>query len=326
MSESGCRGLQGRAKVLVVDDSRVVRAVVIRYLRTAGYEVEEATNGNDALRLLARGNYDVVITDLRMPELDGFGVLSGVKRVAPDTEVIILTGTHAQDVNSAVRALRLGAHDYLTKPPANADEVILTVQRAVEKKRLREANHRLLRELEELTRTDALTGVPNRRAFEEALAREVANARRHRYPLGVVILDIDHFKSLNDNYGHQAGDEALRSFATIAASVMRKGNVLYRYGGEEFVALLPHANLAGAMTAAERLVTAVAGTPLRIGSGEVSVTASAGVACLSTSDFEGASVVARADTALYEAKSRGRNRACSEGATTHLALVANNVR
>ncbi len=316
--ESG-RPAEQRGSVLVADDSRLVRSIVASYLKTAGYGVEEAENGEAAMRLLSRGTFDVIITDLRMPELDGFGVLAAVKRLGLTVEVIILTGAHAQDMSSAVRALRLGAHDYLTKPPASADEVILTVERAIEKKRLREANHRLLRELQSLSRTDGLTGVPNRRTLDEALPQEVARSRRHGHPLGVVMLDIDHFKKVNDTHGHAGGDEVLRSFARTVASTLREGDVLYRYGGEEFVAVLSHAGLAGAMNAAERIVKAVAESPVQVGSTTIEITTSAGVAALASSDADGSSLVARADGALYEAKRSGRNRAQASGA--HLALV-----
>jgi two-component system cell cycle response regulator len=315
----GRKQAESRGSVLVVDDSRLVRTVVGHHLKAAGFSVDEADNGQTAMHILSKGSYDVIITDLKMPELDGFGVLAAVKRLGLSVEVIILTGAHAQDMSSAVRALRLGAHDYLTKPPANADEVILTVERAVEKKRLRDENKRLLHELESLSRTDALTGVPNRRSFDQALTQETARARRYGSALGVVVLDIDHFKKINDTHGHQGGDEVLRSFARTVGGALREGDVLFRYGGEEFVALLPYADQAGAMKAAERLVKAVAASPIRVGSTMVNVTTSAGVAALASSDADGLSLVARADGALYEAKRNGRNRVHASGA--RLALV-----
>jgi two-component system cell cycle response regulator len=315
----GVRPTGQRGSVLVVDDSRLVRSMVAMHLKTAGFAVEEAENGEAAMRLLSRGAFDVIITDLRMPELDGFGVLAAVKRMGLAVEVIILTGAHAQDMSSAVRALRLGAHDYLTKPPASADEVILTVERAIEKKRLREANQRLLRELESLSRTDGLTGVPNRRTFDETVAQEIARSRRHGDALGLVMLDIDHFKKINDTHGHPGGDEVLRSFARTVAGTLREGDVLFRYGGEEFVALLSHADVRGAMNAAERIVKAVAETPIQVGSTTINITTSAGVAALASCDADGSSLVARADGALYEAKRSGRNRA--QASAGPLALV-----
>jgi len=294
--------------------------MVAMHLKSARYAVEEAEDGEAAMRLLSRGTFDVIVTDLRMPELDGFGVLAAVKRLGLAVEVIILTGAHAQDMSSAVRALRLGAHDYLTKPPASADEVILTVERAIEKKRLREANQRLLRELQSLSRTDGLTGVPNRRSFDEALTQEIARSRRHRDALGLVMLDIDHFKKINDAHGHPGGDEVLRSFARTVAGTLREGDVLYRYGGEEFVALLSHADLAGAVNAAERIVRAVSESPIQVGPTAINITTSAGVAALASCDADGSSLVARADGALYEAKRSGRNRVQASGG--HLALIA----
>lgn len=310
---------ESRGKVLVVDDSRVVRAVVGHMLKKGGFQVEEADGGPTALRLLRSGRHDVVITDLNMPGLDGFEVLAAVKRLDPNVEVIILTGSMAQDVTSAVKALRLGAHDYLTKSPANVDEVILTVARAVESKRLKEANQRLVRELQTLSQTDALTGVPNRRAFDEALAREIARARRHGQPLGMVLLDIDRFKRINDTYGHQTGDQVLHSFARAVASSLREGDTLYRYGGEEFAVILPSTGLTGATKAAARIVAVVAGRSIQVGASAVRMTASAGVACLSATQDQ-AKLVAEADAALYEAKSNGRNRAVARG--RRLALVA----
>jgi two-component system, cell cycle response regulator len=316
-SKPEVEGAAGR--VLIVDDARVVRAVVARCLTGAGYHTEEAADGAEALRRLATGSYDVVITDLRMPQLGGLELLASVKRLAPTVEVIILTGTHAQDMSCAVKALRLGAHDYLTKPPSSPDEVVLTVQRAVEKKRLHEANLRLIRELESLSRTDALTGAGNRRSFDEALGHEMARAKRHGQPLSLVMLDIDHFKRINDAHGHPGGDEVLRAVAATLRATLRDGDVLFRYGGEEFAVLLPYAQGPGAVTAAERMLRAIAAAPVALREGAVRVTASAGVASVLASDADGASLVGRADAALYEAKQAGRNRVHTGRPT--LALV-----
>lgn len=315
VSAAGSRG-----RVLVVDDARLVRAMITSILERAGFQATQAADGASALERLAREAYDVVITDLKMPGIDGFEVLASVKRTSPEVEVIILTGTHAQDVNCAVRALRLGAHDYLSKPPAHADEVILAVERAIEKKQLKEANQRLVRELESLSRKDALTGVLNRRCFDEALAQEISRARRHGQALGVVMLDIDHFKAVNDTYGHPGGDEVLRSFAQTVKQALREGDTLFRYGGEEFVALLPYADREGAMAAAERIVSAVASATALVDRKPVKVTTSAGVACLGRATRSGQELLADADEALYEAKSGGRNRAVLHGRP--LALVS----
>jgi diguanylate cyclase (GGDEF)-like protein len=300
-------------RILVVDDSKVVRAIVSRALKMGGYDVREAPNGAEALRLLAQEPHDVVITDLRMPDLDGFEVLAQVKRLDPDVEVIVLTGSHAKDVSCAIRALRLGAHDYLAKPPASADEVLLTVERALEKKRLKDANRRLVQELQHMSRRDPLTGLLNRRSLDEALAREIARARRHGHALSLMMLDLDHFKKVNDTWGHPAGDEVLRTFARVVASLLREEDVLYRYGGEEFLAVLPETDARGALAAAERVVAGVAATPVALAGGRLRVTVSAGVASLSPAVQDADGLVARADEALYSAKSSGRNQALLAG-------------
>jgi two-component system cell cycle response regulator len=284
-----------------------VAALIAAYLRQAGYEVEVVQNGAEALRLLDSGAFDVVVTDLAMPEVDGFGVLEAVRAASLMTEVVVLTG--AKDMESAIRALRLGAHDFLTKPPANAEEVVLTVDRAVEKKRLRETNLRLMRELEAQSRVDALTGVPNRRVFDEALARETATARRHGHPMSLVLLDIDHFKKVNDTHGHQTGDAVLKHFARLAQDNLREHEALHRYGGEEFAILMPHTPFEGALAAARRLLQQVAQAPFQLGARSLTVTASAGVSTLQGADLGRLDLVELADVALYAAKGTGRNRA-----------------
>jgi two-component system cell cycle response regulator len=309
-----------RGQILVVDDSRLVRSIVLNILRRSGYDADEAMDGPTGLEMLAKKGYDVVITDLKMPGMDGFEVLSGVKRIAPNVEVVVLTGTHAQDVTCAIRALRLGAHDYLSKPPTSPDQVLMTIERAVEKKRLKDANQRLLSELESLSRTDPLTGVANRRSFDEVLGKEFARSRRHSRALGVVMLDIDHFKKVNDIHGHPGGDQVLRAFARIVGSVLREGDVLFRYGGEEFVVLLPDTGPEGALRAAERIVAAVASTPVRVDGQLIHITTSAGVGCLERSTRDKGELLAKADAAVYEAKSGGRNRAVASAA--RLSLVS----
>jgi diguanylate cyclase (GGDEF)-like protein len=297
----------GRGRILVVDDSVVVRALVGGCLRRAGFDVAEADTGKEALRLLEHEAFDVVITDLNMPEMGGLAMLAELRKKRLSPEVIILTGSRAGDVDSAVSALRLGAHDYLTKPPQSADAIIVTVERALEKKRLRDENARLVKDLQTLSLTDPLTGLPNRRAFDEALRHEKARARRHAQTLAVVMFDIDHFKRVNDTYGHGGGDVVLKHFATTLSRVLRSDDVLYRIGGEEFAALLPETTPTAALEAAARVLAVVAASPVQYEDAKVRITVSAGVACTKGLD-DGKNVVAEADAALYAAKRGGRNR------------------
>jgi diguanylate cyclase (GGDEF)-like protein len=315
-----------RGRILVVDDSRVVRAMVGGYLRQAGYHVDEAEDGTIAIGGHLIKDYDVVVTDLRMPRVDGFGLLEEVKRLELGPEVVILTGSHAQDMQCAVRALRLGAHDFLTKPPAGPDEVVLAVARAVEKKRLRETNARLLRELQALSRTDGLTGAGNRRAFDEALRQETSRAERYRLPLSVVMIDVDHFKSVNDRFGHRMGDEVLKAVTRAVASELRETDATYRYGGEEFAILLPHTGAEGALEVGARLVAAMASRPVNVGAVSLKVTISAGVSSASGAELSENDIVAQADAALYAAKRAGRNQVRAHGNVGrrpgHVALAA----
>ena len=305
----------GRGRILVVDDSRLVRVMLAQYLAAAGFAVDQADNGAQALEMLHGGDYDVVVTDLQMPGADGFEVLAAAKNLAEGVEVIVLTGAHGKDMTAPIRALRMGAHDYLMKPPPSADEVVLTVERAMEKSQLRKDNRRLLQQLETLSLTDPLTGVSNRRAFDRFLEQEIARARRHDHPLCVIDLDIDHFKQVNDTYGHEGGDQVLRAFAQTVTSVLRKEDSLYRCGGEEFSALMPQADPAGVVAAAQRIVASVAASPVQVGSTQVPITVSAGAACLEDGD-DVAKLLSRADAALYEAKRTGRNRVCVSGGSS----------
>jgi two-component system, cell cycle response regulator len=291
-----------------VDDSLVIRRVVGDHLRRAGYEVEESSDGAEALDRLEQRAFDAIITDLQMPKADGFTVLETVKKRGLATEVIILTGGRVGDMSSAIRALRLGAHDFLIKPPSSAEDLVFTVGRAVEKKRLRETNERLMRELERISRTDALTGAANRRAFDEALRAEIARARRVSYPVSLALFDLDHFKSVNDTHGHPAGDAVLREFAQRAMRNFRTHETVYRYGGEEFATILPHTPLGGALQATRRLIAAVAATPFAAGAVSLPLTVSAGVSA-GMDIPEPSALISAADTALYDAKHTGRNRA-----------------
>jgi diguanylate cyclase (GGDEF)-like protein len=296
----------GGGRVLLVDDSAVVRGMVAQVL-AGSFAVEAASGGREAVELLERGDYDAVVADLHMPDVDGFAVLEAARRRWLGPEVVILTG--AGEIDFAVRALRLGAHDFLVKPPQSPDEIVMAVARAVEKRQLRVANARLLRELEQLSRTDSLTGLLNRRAFDEGLAREASRARRHGYSLGFVLLDLDHFKRVNDTHGHAGGDSVLRACAGVLGRTLREGDAAYRYGGEEFGVLLPYASKRGALEAARRLVAAVAAEPVELPSGRLTITASAGAASLTGAQAQGAELVRLADAALYAAKRAGRNRA-----------------
>lgn len=291
--------------VLVAEDSLVVRAVLRRQLEEHGYEVVEADDGAEALRLARERLPHVILLDVEMPRLDGHQVLAELKNDPrlSDTPVVFLTGrTKTEDV---VEALRLGAHDYLRKPFDHA-ELIARVTAAARVKALHDELQRRAEELDRMSRLDALTGLHNRRHLDEHLRATVSAAKRRKQWLAVLMIDVDHFKSVNDSLGHAAGDEVLCEVARRLTRALRAEDVAGRWGGEEFLVLLPQTDAEGAVVVGERVRALVDKGPVRLADGEVPVTVSVGVAGGLGPD--GDDLVQRADTALYEAKAAGRNR------------------
>jgi diguanylate cyclase (GGDEF)-like protein len=291
--------------VLVADDSLVIRMVVRGELEDAGYEVCEAVDGPAALEHCRRIPPDVVLLDVEMPGLDGYQVLAELKADPNLQDIPVVFLTSRDRMQDVVAGLRGGAHDYLKKP-FDTPELIARVASAVHVKQLqdelRERNH----QLNQLSRTDALTALFNRRHLDEELAHQCADARRHGHDVCALLLDIDHFKMVNDTYGHPAGDAVLREFAARAQRELRAGDVAGRWGGEEFLVILPRTNLDGARAIAERIRLAAAATPFPAHAHEIAITVSGGCALGPGDSVEG--LLAEADTCLYQAKAGGRDR------------------
>jgi two-component system, cell cycle response regulator len=297
--------VEGRT-ILVAEDSRVVRAILREPLRAHGYRVLEAVDGEQALACCLRERPDVVLLDVEMPVMDGHQVLERIKQQPELADVPVVFLTARATTEDVVQGLRLGAHDYLRKP-FEASELLARVSAALRVKSLQDELRRRNLELDHMSRTDALTGLYNRRHLEERLGEFVSLARRHGEDLAAAMVDLDHFKRINDTAGHPAGDAVLRVAAERLRGILRAEDVLGRWGGEEFLALLPRTDAAGAQLAAERMRQAVAGEPIPLPEGgEMRVTASIGAAA----GVEGgaADLVQRADAALYEAKEAGRDR------------------
>jgi diguanylate cyclase (GGDEF)-like protein len=294
-------------KVLVVDDSPVYRKLVEHALSQDFSAVLFATSGHQALETLERERPEIVITDWLMPDLTGIDLCQRIREgtQASYTYVIILTSNAKKE--NVVKGLSAGADDYLTKP-FHAAELLARVrvgQRLVDLHRQIEMKNRLL---EELALTDALTGLPNRRAIESWATRQLSGAARHRFPFWVVMIDLDHFKNVNDAHGHDAGDLVLRKFAEILKSNTRLSDISGRIGGEEFLQVLTHADEASVALVLERIRSHFGAEKFLVGGGEFVVTASFGVAGFCGGKApEFCELVTRADAALYRAKRRGRN-------------------
>jgi diguanylate cyclase (GGDEF)-like protein len=309
------------ATVLIADDSLVIRAVVRAGLESEGYHVVEAVDGAAALEGCRQDPPDVVLLDIEMPGLDGYEVLAQLKadEILRDIPVVFLTSrTGMEDV---VAGLRGGAHDYLKKP-FEPQELLARVGSAVQVKKLQDQLRERNAQLDEMSRTDALTRLYNRRHLDDELARRLIDARRHGDPLSVIILDIDHFKRVNDDHGHPAGDMVLREFAGRLAPQLRTGDVAGRWGGEEFLVILPRTALADAHQVAERIRGAVAAVPFLAGEEQLRITVSGGCAGGPVDSLEG--LVSLADTCLYEAKARGRDQiVTADGSASAAAHSAN---
>lgn len=296
---------QSATTVLITDDSLVIRAVVRSHLEAEGYQVIEAEDGTAALERCRQSPPDVILLDIEMPGLDGYQVLAELKADPElmDLPVVFLTTLTGMD--DVLKGLRGGAHDYLKKPFEPA-ELVARVAAAAHVKKLQDQLRQRNAELDLLSRTDALTGLNNRRHLEEELARHHENAIRHLDPLCVLLLDIDHFKRVNDRYGHPAGDVVLSVFARRLRAELRAGDVAGRWGGEEFLVILPRTDLDGVLEVAERIRHAIAVTPISAAGVDISVTVSGGCALGPAESVGG--LLQAADTRLYEAKEAGRDQ------------------
>jgi len=305
-------GLMGRKdfSLLVIDDSPALRRDVLRLLERVDFvaRAEEAANGLEGYRKAVERPPDLVLCDLVMPSVDGFKFLSMVRSrpELSDVPVILLTGQ--ADVETKIRGLELGASDYVTKP-FDGGELLARIKVQLKIKALQDALRRSNERLRELSSVDPLTGLFNRRHFMGVLESEFKRMQRYDTPLAFVMLDIDHFKRLNDAHGHQAGDDVLRDLGGLIREQTRAADVPGRYGGEEFCVLLPQTGLKGAAGFAERVRRAVEEHRFPTEEGELRVTASLGVAACPAPGVDRAQdLIGRADDALYQAKAEGRNR------------------
>ncbi|HJQ48306.1 MAG TPA: diguanylate cyclase, partial [Amycolatopsis sp.] len=259
--------------VLVADDSLLIRTVVRAALEGEGYAVAEAGDGLAAVECCHRMAPDIVLLDMEMPGLNGRQVLAELKSSERlcDIPVVFLTGhTEMSDV---LGALRSGAHDYLKKPFEPA-ELLARVGAAAQVKKLHDELRARNAELERMSSTDTLTGLDNRRHIEEKLRQQCSAARRRREPVAVLLLDLDHFKRVNDTYGHPVGDQVLAEFAHRLRRELRAEDIACRWGGEEFLVVLPGTGLADATSVAERIRSATSVTPIRAGDQQIRVTVS----------------------------------------------------
>ena len=298
-------------RVLVVDDDRDVREALAEVLVANGYDPVTAKSGDDALALLDRDDaVELVLLDINMPERDGFDILRRLKAYDRRRDVPVICLSARSAVEDRIAGLKLGAADYLAKP-FDVQELFARMARPLRVKRVLERLDRAKAVAEHLSLTDPLTGLPNRRDLERRLGEELDRAQRSGEWLGCLMIDVDRFKEVNDCFGHAAGDAVLGEVSSALEASLRSFDVVARFGGDEFVALLPGAPLEAARQVAEALCDVVSTLAVQVGRNHplrLSISVGA-VAHEPDSSEDAAALLGRADAALFEAKRAGRNRA-----------------
>jgi diguanylate cyclase (GGDEF)-like protein len=294
-------------KILVADDSAIYRKLVEQTLADDHNNIIFAKDGREALNLFSEHHPALVITDWTMPDISGIELCQRIRRDFQDYAHIILLTSNV-DKEQLIEGLASGADDYLTKPfhqgelraRVRVGLRIVDLHRQVQAK-----NH----QLEELALTDPLTGLPNRRAVDEWVSRQLSAAARHDFPIWVAIADLDIFKTVNDTYGHETGDMVIKAFADILKNNTRQSNICARVGGEEFLTIITHVEHPNSVIALERIRRQMELHKFTANGQTFSVTVSLGVAGFrGTRAPDFSDLLASADQALYNAKHKGRNR------------------
>jgi two-component system, chemotaxis family, response regulator WspR len=294
-----------RPTVLIIDDARASREALVTMVEALGYGAVASDNPLEGLRLVAEINASLVLLDVVMPTFDGFKIAAAIKAQPRFVPVILLTALN--DVESKRRGQAAGADDFLSKPVA-ALELSIRIAAMLRIKSLTDALDAANRRLAELADVDGLTNIANRRRIEEKLRAEYERARRYRRWMALCLLDVDHFKSVNDTHGHAVGDAVLRTVAGVLASTIRQTDHVGRWGGEEFALVAPELDPTGLQVLGDRLRVRVEQATVAAAA-SVGATISVGaVAWNGRGETNVEALLKHADEALYEAKAAGRNR------------------
>jgi diguanylate cyclase (GGDEF)-like protein len=304
-----------RNQILIVEDDPLSRSLIELYLEQEGYAYVSAQNGLEALELYNAHKFSIVVTDWLMPKMDGTALCRAIRNQTSDHYTFIILLTVQNSPEALVEGLEAGADDYIVKPikPAELRVRLKGAQRILELERsLRQS----LAEIRELSIRDPLTGAFNRGYLDQQLEHEIERAYRYRHPLSLILCDLDHFKLVNDTYGHHTGDEVLkRCVKNITRQTRNQIDWVARYGGEEFLIALPETDAAGCSVVAERMRGQVAASHDDAAVAVPAFSASFGTVTLLPDTLVRASaadLIQRADICLYQAKETGRNRVVAE--------------
>ena len=287
------------ACLLTVEDSAFVRQALVRLLEAEGAEVSSAQDGVEALELMQMQTFDVVVTDYHMPRMDGITLLEDIRQGHDQASLPVILLSGSEGLDAVVQSLDTGANDFIRKP-FEATELLARVRSAVHLARI-------AKRLDQMATTDALTDLFNRRHAMDRLEELSASARRHTVDYACIMLDVDHFKRINDTFGHASGDACLRAIASILRNAIRAEDTAYRIGGEEFLVICPMLGTGAAAKLAERLRQAIGSHTIMAEGRRIDLTVSLGVAGFESEMECGDDILRAADEALYEAKNSGRD-------------------
>ena len=297
------------SQVLIADDDPISLLLVRRHLERVGYSVSTATTGLEAVAgLMDPNGPTLAVLDWMMPEVDGPEIIRRLRADRPDRYVYTILLTSRKLPSDLLTAFDSGADDYLTKP-FDARELIARLrvgERIIRlQTSLKEANKRL----HDVATLDTLTGLPNRRETVRVLKETIAHQRARNMPLAVLMIDLDHFKKVNDRFGHAGGDQALQQVGTLLRKGLRLHDMVGRIGGEEFLAVLPECDSSSLLNIAERFRSAVSDSPVQFEGKSIPMTCSIGAAyCFPEQRLDAAQMMKAADEALYRAKAGGRDQ------------------
>jgi diguanylate cyclase (GGDEF)-like protein len=294
-----------RIKVLIIDDEQAIRELLLDFMDVLGYEAKAVETGEEGIQEARKEKYHIVLTDLFLPGMNGIDVVREVKAISSTNIVMVMTA-HGS-MQAAVESIREGAYDFIAKP-LDLDSIRLRIEKALEYKNLFAETL----EYKKRATVDGLTGLWNFVYFQELLQKEIERSKRYKYSISLVMIDLDNFKIYNDTQGHIAGNYVLMQIAGIFKNFIRKSDTVSRYGGEEFVIILPHTKKQEAHNFCDRLRKIISKSHFD-GEHEMpggKITISSGIASFPDDAGTAEELIDHADKALYEAKRSGRNMVC----------------
>jgi two-component system cell cycle response regulator len=294
--------------ILSIEDDKMYFSMLKKMLSNLGMtEVSQAMNIKEAKTLLTKNIYALALLEYKLPDGDAFDLLRFMKGQDIQVPVVVLTGQGNEAIAS--KAIQTGAYDYLSKENINESSLSRSINTTLERFRLNREINMAMKKMAEMSTTDELTGLYNRRYFTEALEREIARAKRYGTSLVMCMMDLDYFKRVNDAYGHTAGDMVLAEIGNILKDCIRKSDLACRYGGEEFAVILPDTDVKKAKAVCERFRKIVAGHPFKHNLSQFNITISMGITSYNSfMDQSPIEILELADKALYQAKEAGRNQ------------------